>query len=926
MLNFPDLIGFTMTADGQQVVDIGDRCEHMLNVPRSQLIGDIQRLFACFQTEDQQTLLNIVQYVIAGNPVPSRRLQVADRSFQPNWVEFKFSPTPNANGDISGIIRDVTSEMTQIALQRNTNTRLQLVLDNLLEGIVVLDADHTIQFVNSAFLAQFNITTPLHDLVGMAYARFHNEITNSFIDPENLPTLYFPATDIPEASVHVATQLNGTVIEISQKALVAKSKVAGLIFSFRDVTDQITTQQRQQRLLDLEQLQQHIVSRLLKSNEPESVMDALLALIGHRLDVSRAYIFMFSGNQQLLNNTHEWCAPGTKPQIDNLQALPFAEIMPSYFPMLHSDSIIAPYHINELPADIQALLRPQEIATILHIPFYANERLQGFIGLDENRQAREWLPEEISVLRAFAESYGRALERLQYERQLIQTRDEAVRSSSLKSQFMSNISHEIRTPMTSVLGMLEILTESALEGELGEVAHEGLKSARMLQSVLDDMLDFSKLQAGRITIESRPTNLVDLANEVVMNFQHVAEAKALDFDLEVDNALPKQVIVDPERLRQILVKLVDNALKFTSAGRVHIRMSRTGQSKNHVRVRFEVIDTGIGIAPEQQNIIFEYFLQGDGSITRQFGGTGLGLPIAKQLVELMEGSIGVESTPGQGSIFSFVLSLPIPEAQQGVLSEGNDFSHVRILLVDANNTARTVVSMQLRQWKCTVDEVRTSEEGFALLQNAENYDAIFLHTQASLAQQEKIAAQLLATTTGRPLLMIHIADEPTQLTDQSPFDVQFVRPIASQQLLNTLRKLQTLRGERASMVGNPILVVEGNPTNQRLVRSGLSPLNVEVHLAENGIQALQMVKQRFYSLILMDIRLAHMNGASIVNHIRDYEILNQTERAAIILTASDVSHAESHSYSTLDIDGIISGPFTPDNLRIQVEAVLRQFT
>jgi signal transduction histidine kinase/CheY-like chemotaxis protein len=696
-----------------------------------------------------------------------------------------------------------------------------------------------------------------------------------------------------------------------------------LVGVIRDTTPQTTSLQRLERLLVLERLQQYVVTSFLKSHDPEEVIDDVLRAVGEGLDVSRAYIFIFQDNAQLLDNTHEWCAPGIKPEIDNLQDLPFGDLVPSYFPLLIEKGMIAPKHINELAQDIREILQPQGIQTVIHLPIYLDSRLHGFIGLDENRAAREWLPEEISVLRAVSESHGRVLERIQYEQRLIQARDEALRLAELKSAFMSNISHEIRTPMTGIIGMFELLAESELEDELRTFATEGLNSAHTLLNVLNDLLDFSKIQSGQLVVQQEPTNVLAIATEVVMTMQPLAYAKHLEIRLDADATVPQALSVDPVRLRQVLMKLLDNAIKFTDAGRVTVRLTKSSSANQRVRVHFAVSDTGVGIAPEHQTHIFEDFTQTDSSITRRYGGTGLGLPIARQLVQFMGGTLQVESEPGVGSTFSFTLSLPL--LNTSAAAETPTFEHLHTAIVDPDPTARTVFAKRLQSLAVQIERLAEVTTVYDRLEAGQLYDVIFVRDAAVLPE---LSTRLHARTTetGPAPIIVQLTDDDTPPTQ--PWQTYLPRKARHEQIVNLLSNVDSMRRQTTPFLdatalhNKRVLVVEDNAMNQHLIQKILQPLALQIDIASDGQQALTLAKEQFFPLILMDMQLPLMDGAEAIQHIRKHE-RGHDRRSTIIVTTASADDHDLRRYRDLDIDGLITKPFASEVLRT---AVLRALT
>lgn len=432
----------------------------------------------------------------------------------------------------------------------------------------------------------------------------------------------------------------------------------GYTFVANDVTNTILAQVREQRMLALEGLHRQIESTFFGSNDPDSAIEVVLPKIGEMLGVSRIYVFHFRENERRLDKTHEWCAADDTAQTDSLQNIPFDERMPSFEPLLTRDGVIMAKNIDDLPPDVAAILRPLAIKSILISPYHVNERLDGFLGLVETRQYREWLPEETAALRTAGDGYARLLERQRSTLDLIKARDTALLSAKHKSEFVAKMSHEIRTPMTALLGVMELLLETPLNNEQSDLLTMAQKNAHRLMDMLVEILDFSALEKGSISLQSVPVDIRGILTEVEMMWAEQARKKGLDFAVEVDDHLPERVLGDPARLRQVLNTLTNNAVKFTEQGKITLRARQLFGKHGRSRLRFEVKDTGIGIAPAKQEEIFDSFNQADNSLARRYGGAGLGLAICKQLVQLMEGDIDVHSAEGEGSTFGFTATFP----------------------------------------------------------------------------------------------------------------------------------------------------------------------------------------------------------------------------------------------------------------------------
>ena len=476
-----------------------------------------------------------------------------------------------------------------------------------------------------------------------------------------------------------------------------------------DVTETVRARERQDRLLALETIQREIGMVFLETDDPDLVIDQVLKFMGMFLDASRAYMVRLRENERLFDNAHEWVAPGVSRQIKNLQGIAYDELFPSLLPLLATHGIIAPEHIRELEPDLYRVLDAQGTQSVLYLPFYVNERLDGFVGFDEVRRPRQWLPEEISAIRAFVESCARMFERQQAQIALIEARDTALRSARLKSEFVSNMSHEIRTPMTGVIGMLDLLRELSLTNDQKEFVEIAHNSAMRLLTLIGDILDFSKIEAGKVTLENIPLDVRGVITEVRSLFGMQAARKQIELTASAEDDVPARVLGDPTRLRQILMNLVGNAIKFTEHGSIHIHVRQITAVYGRARLRFEVSDTGIGIPLDRQMQIFDSFTQADSSTTRRYGGAGLGLAICKQLAALMGGEMDVTSTVGAGSTFGLAVTLPIVAlANRSALN--TDFDHLQVMVMDEENSARYLLAEQLRLWGTNVIEAGTLAE------------------------------------------------------------------------------------------------------------------------------------------------------------------------------------------------------------------------
>ena len=503
-------------------------------------------------------------------------------------------------------------------------------------------------------------------------------------------------------------------------------KLLGVTVVVRDITEMVQYRIRQQHLYEFEQIQSAITSKFFQIDDPSTAVDELLPRLGAFLDVSCINLFKMRDLEPLMDNIYEWCSVGTQSQKAQSQGRPIEGAMHTIVSLLTRDRVIAAAHLDELPEDMRIGLAARHVQALIILPIFVDETLRGFVGVSDMYRPRRWLPEEISIVRSLSTNYGRAIERQQAQAALVLARDAALQSVKLKTEFMSNMSHEVRTPMTGMLGMLELLLETNLDSEQLEFVSAALSSSRHLLRILDDILDFAKSESGKLVFELKPVEIPQLVNEVLAIGQSHAANKPVRMVATVAPNTPRRVATDPTRLRQVLMNLVNNAVKFTSSGEVEVRVSPVSENEERVRLHFEVRDTGIGIPTAQLDNIFEPFVQADGSITRKYGGTGLGLAISRQIINLMGGELVVTSEQGKGSSFSFTVAcavIPDPTAAQAAQAlqpaaepaDANVTKH-RILIAEDNPTNQHLIKMTLQPMHCTVDIVENGLEALEKVQ------------------------------------------------------------------------------------------------------------------------------------------------------------------------------------------------------------------
>ena len=715
-----------------------------------------------------------------------------------------------------------------------------------------------------------------------------------------------------------------------------------------------------------------------------AIMDSLREM-AQFVGADRSYIFDYDFKNNTTTNTYEWCAIGISPQIDKLKNVPI-NMLHEWLEMHQKGEAFIVTDVSKLPdgapTSIKGILEPQHIKSIISVPMIDNGTLIGFVGFDSVQKHHTYTEKEKDLLSFFAQMIHNMNKKTYYESTLNKAKEEAEQANKAKTEFLANMSHEIRTPLNSVIGFTELLNKTPLNISQKKFVENANISAQSLLEIINDILDFSKIEAGKLELSPIKTDIIDFSEQICDVIKYQAISKEIELLLDVQPNLPRFAIIDPLRLKQILLNLMSNAIKFTEKGEVELKISYKKTAEGRGIFSFFVRDTGIGISLENQSKLFKAFVQADSSTTRKFGGTGLGLVISNHLVNKMGGIIEIESTLGKGSIFHFSIEA---ESDDSIIEFNSDKLNIeRVLIVDDNLHNRQILEYALKIWNIESVSCEDGLDAIKLVKISKPFDVIIIDFKMPVITGIDTIRMLRADSTfdktRQPVIIMSTSEESSLINEESNRSGMIhliTKPVKLRDLYNYLLNLSksgeipplpertphkaisetqdSSSDQNSDTTKTPQIVIKNSPrlsSNESKLHPSLDLIekpvilvaedvhmnlilmrtliknfipDAKIYEAYNGMEAFNITEAQKPDLIFMDVQMPVMDGLAATRQIRKTEKPKNIHTTIIALTAG-VSQNDREECLHAGMDYYLAKPINQKELQNTLYKYLKRNT
>jgi PAS domain S-box-containing protein len=897
--NIPQMIS-VKDAENLQFIRLNRAGEELLGYSRSEMFGRNDYDFFSttqadfFTGKDREVLASGAQVDIPEEPIETKtrgqrilhtkKIPIVDEQGQPLYL--------------LGISEDITDQKRQ----HEALNQLRHAMDHSMDGLALLNADGLFTYMTPAHAALYGFE--VEELIGKSWKELYGPEQQAAIERHHFPFLRIDGYWQGEL---VGRKKTGEPfdVEVTLQQFVGRDgRQSDLICTCRDITDRKQVARQERQRLNLLQTHQAAMLKLAQNEaiicgDLQQAFQAITETASRVLAVERVSIWLLREDRSAIQlvDLYDEAANGAHSAGTVLEASQY----PSYFQALQQEEYaLAAHDALYDPRTCEfssSYLTPLGISAMLDAPIRHRGQMVGVLCHERRGTPHTWTADETTVAVAFATMVTLALEahqRREAEQALILAKDAAEVASRAKSEFLASVSHEIRTPMNAIIGMADLLWETDLTPEQRKYLRIFRRAGGNLLSLINDILDLSKVEVGHLELELTDFDLSDLIEKAIEILAMQANEKGLELACHLSPEVPHAVIGDPNRLHQILINLISNAIKFTDSGSITVRVMQDPEFPTPGAIQFSVSDTGIGIPSDRCASIFESFTQAHASTTRKYGGTGLGLTISRQLAELMKGRIWVESTLGEGSTFHCCVQLAVQSSPTSTHDSASiSLQGVRTLVADDHAINRLILRETLAILGAEVTDTASGREAVAEWQraaaSARPYQLLLLDCRMPEMDGFQVAEEIRRASPPQDLTIVmlashHWADDIARTYDMG-LSGYLIKPIRRSDLLQTINiALDRSQGGRHRTGSAPeaptpptevralrILLVEDSPDNQVLIRSYLAQTPYRLDIADHGAIGLELFKNGYYDLILMDMQMPVMDGYEATQAIRAWE-------------------------------------------------------
>lgn len=845
-----------------------------------------------------------------------------------------------------GTIRDIRNRIEAQKKIKHSENIFRTIWNNSYDGMRLTDENGTIIMCNDAFAGLFDKLKV--ELIGKPFSVvYHKDLTDEALtDYKN----NFNNEDVIKKVECTFKLWNNTSrdFEVTNTFIEEFENKKYLLSIFRDNSERKANEKLLERKGKLLQGISRASNTIISADDETAGFTKALRILCEAAEADRVYIYKHKvdslTNEMFFTPLYEWAKPGVAVQTDDpsLKKVSYSRFsrLNIYERFVNCETL--KYLIKEIPEELQSVFIDQNIQSIILVPILVDKTYWGFIGFDDCHSDRIWTDDDESLLSAMAATIGAVIKRNSTNDQLIRKNEElddalkkVERAAKVKSEFLALMSHEIRTPMNGVIGMTGLLLETFLTDTQKEYANTIRLSGEQLLVIINDILDFTKIESEKLELENQPFDLRECIEDSLDLISTKAAEKNLELCYNIDTSTPLAIIGDVTRLRQVLTNLLSNAVKFTEEGEVSVSVTSENNGDKNYRFRFSVKDTGIGIPESRMHKLFKPFSQVDSSTTRGFGGTGLGLVISKRLIELMGGEINVISKEGEGSEFVFTVSAQTvsSDIKLYMFEASPVLKNKNVLIIsDSGNLDQMICSLTQR-WSMNPVLFKNLKEVLNEYGNSFPFDLVILNPAKS-SRTEMILSELRDKITPGKTSVLVLTKLGEQLdVSESVMGIKYKtinKPLKRRQFHSALVELiktgsvdrktsgtDTIIEKKNANHQLRILLVEDNVINQMVATRMLNRLGYRPDIAANGKEAVDAVKSINYDIVLMDILMPELDGLEASKIIKK-EIQPENMPVLIAMTANAMS-GDRENYIQAGMDDYISKPVSIDSIKTLLE-------